>query len=188
MQFPQLETSRLQLTQLTRGDAADVLTLFSQSSVVKYYDLEQFTDEAQAKQLIAFFSKRYSEGVGIRWGIKLKETNTLIGTCGYNSWSAAMRNAVIGYDLHPNFWGKGIMTEALQAIIKVGFNGDLPCGKLHRIQADTVPGNIASEAVLTKLGFREEGIRRQAGFWKNAYHDLKCFALLASQLPATSLK
>ncbi|WP_042153559.1 hypothetical protein, partial [Pseudoalteromonas sp. '520P1 No. 412'] len=39
-------------------------------------------------------------------------------------------------------------------------------------------GNAASESVLKKLGFKEEGIRRSSGFWKKEFHDLKCFGLI----------
>lgn len=96
-----------------------------------------------------------------------------------------MRNAVIGYDLHPEFWRHGYSSEAVRAIIAAGFAGTLPCGELHRIQADTIPGNSASEALLRRLGFKEEGLRRESGYWKNKFHDLKCFGLLRSEFSAT---
>ncbi len=86
--------------------------------------------------------------------------------------------AVIGYDLLPSYWGKGLATEAVNQIVKEAFLGKLPCGKLNRIQADTIPGNIGSESVLLKIGFKEEGLRRQCGYWKNQFHDLKCFGLI----------
>jgi len=89
-----------------------------------------------------------------------------------------MRSATIGYDLNRDYWGRGITTEALRSIIRYAFSGKLPCPIVNRIQADTIPGNIASEKVLLKLGFVEEGIRRQSGYWKDQYHDLKCFGLL----------
>ena len=92
-----------------------------------------------------------------------------------------MRNAVVGYDLLPMLWGNGYATEAIRAIIQAAFAGGLPCGLLNRIQADTVPGNDASEALLLRLGFKEEGLRRESGYWKSAYHDLKCFGLLRSE-------
>ena len=92
-----------------------------------------------------------------------------------------MRNAVIGYDLLPAFWAKGFASEAVGRICAAAFAGDLSCGALHRIQADTVPGNIASERLLKKLGFIEEGVRRDSGYWKGRYHDLKCFGLLATE-------
>lgn len=96
-----------------------------------------------------------------------------------------MRNAVIGYELHPEFWQQGYCAEAVGAIIGAGFAGALPCGELHRIQADTIPGNSASESLLLRLGFKEEGIRRDCGYWKNKFHDLKCFGLLCSEFSAT---
>lgn len=96
-----------------------------------------------------------------------------------------MHNAVIGYDLSPESWGNGYATEAVRAMIQAGFTGKLPCGPLHRIQADTVPGNHASEALLHRLGFKEEGLRRESGYWKNAFHDLKCFGLLQSEFKTT---
>jgi ribosomal-protein-alanine N-acetyltransferase len=92
-----------------------------------------------------------------------------------------MRNAVIGYDLMPEYWGNGYASEAVRAIIHAAFIGELWCGPLNRIQADTVPGNYASEVLLRNLGFMEEGLRRESGYWKNAFHDLKCFGLLRSE-------
>ncbi len=96
-----------------------------------------------------------------------------------------MRNAVIGYDLHPEIWRQGYSSEAVRAIIGFGFSGALACGELHRVQADTVPGNCASESLLRRLGFREEGLRRECGYWKNKFHDLKCFGLLRTEFSAT---
>ena len=92
-----------------------------------------------------------------------------------------MQNAVIGYDLLPTVWGNGYAAEAVSAIIATAFNGELAAGPLHRIQADTVPGNQASEALLRKLGFKEEGLRRDSGFWKGRFHDLTCFGLLSTE-------
>jgi ribosomal-protein-alanine N-acetyltransferase len=179
--FPVLETNRLRLDKLTSADSNSLFDLFSNNSVVEYYNLEAFTERSQAINLIAFFNYRFKDNSGIRWAIRLKKTNQLIGTCGFNTWSSKMKNTVIGYDLLPNFWGNGFTTEAVNRIVKSAFSGELPCGKLNRIQGDTVPGNSASEAVLLKVGFKEEGIRRQSGYWKNQFHDLKCFGLIKSE-------
>ncbi|MCO7197553.1 GNAT family N-acetyltransferase [Pseudoalteromonas sp. OANN1] len=181
MQFPEFETPRLKLTALSTSDSNAIFELFSNREVVKYYDLEAFSERLQAEKLIDFFHSRFVSGVGIRWAIRLKGTEQLIGTCGFNSWNPAMKNAVIGYDLMPKFWGKGYTTEALHQIISAAFGGLLGCGALNRIQGDTVPGNHASEAVLEKLGFKAEGVRRQSGYWKEQFHDLTCFGLLKSE-------
>ncbi|PWQ92565.1 GNAT family N-acetyltransferase [Leucothrix pacifica] len=181
MQFPEFDTQRLKLTMLNKSDAEAIFKLFSDDLVVEYYDLEAFTDLSQAVKILNTFETRYKNKQGIRWAIRLKNTNQLIGTCGLNAWSPAMKSAVIGYDLLPEFWGRGYMTEAVRRVIKAAFSGELSCGELNRIQADTVPGNDASESVLRRLGFKEEGLRRQSGYWKNRFHDLKCFGLIRSE-------
>ncbi len=71
-----------------------------------------------------------------------------------------------------------IGTAFVHRIVTAAFDGELPCGELHRIQGDTIPGNKASESVLEKVGFKEEGLRRHSGYWKNKFHDLKCFGLI----------
>lgn len=92
-----------------------------------------------------------------------------------------MRNAMIGYDLMPDYWRNGYATEAVRAIIQAAFMDVLPCGPLNRIQADTMVGHCASETLLRRIGFKEEGIRRESGYWKNAFHNLKCYGLLRSE-------
>lgn len=178
MIFPRIETDRLLMNELQSADEDSLFKLFSNPSVVEYYDLDAFNDVRQAGSLIRLFRSRYEKGAGIRWAIRLKQDGELVGSCGFNSWDKKSRHAFIGYDLMPEYWGCGISAEAVSAIIREAFSGSLACGQLHRIQADTIPGNIASEALLRKLGFKEEGLRRECGYWKNAFHDLKCYGLL----------
>jgi len=184
VKFPQIETKRLLLCELNNSDDHDVFELFSDPLVVEYYDLSEFLSIEQAQQLISLFHSRYENGIGIRWAIRLKGDNELIGTCGFNSWSENMKSASIGYDLKSPFWGNGYAQEAVRSIIVPAFEGGLACGALNRIQADTVPGNFASENLLVKLGFVEEGLRREAGHWKSKFYDLKCFGLLKSEFKA----
>jgi ribosomal-protein-alanine N-acetyltransferase len=179
--FPSRETGRLLLTELQPEDEIALFQLFSNPAVVEYYDLDAFKDVSQAADLLRLFKARYDEKQGIRWAIRLKTTGQLIGSCGFNSWSSKMRSAVIGYDLLPEFWQQGYAREAVHSIIDAAFSGLLPCGALHRIQADTVPGNSASEVLLLRLGFQFEGLRRECGYWKGKFHDLNCFGLLDSE-------
>jgi ribosomal-protein-alanine N-acetyltransferase len=66
------------------------------------------------------------------------------------------------------------MTEALGVVV--------PCGhrvfRLNRIEAWTLPGNIASERVLEKTGFQYEGTLRQRGWFKGTFHDCRMFGRL----------
>ncbi len=180
-----LETSQLRLALISDRDEDGIFTLFSNSKVVEYIELEPFQDKSQASKVIQLFKTRVAKRQGMRWGIYLKDSKqasaNLIGTCGFNSWNIKMKHAVIGYDLLPDYWGKGIAFEALDCIISMAFSGELPCGALNRIQADTVLDNHRSESLLLKLGFEEEGIRRQSGYWKGKAHDLKCFGRLGDR-------
>ncbi|OCQ21031.1 GNAT family acetyltransferase [Pseudoalteromonas luteoviolacea] len=181
MSFPILETDRLQLNEITKDDVDAIFTIFSNPDVIEYYDTPIFTSKEQAENLINVFTARFENGLGIRWAIRTKSDNQLIGTCGFNSWNAKMQYTNIGYELIPSCWGMGYAHESVNAIIKLAFEDKLPCGPIHRIQADTVPGNDASDRLLTNLRFKEEGLRRESGYWKNKFHDLKCFGLLRNE-------
>ena len=69
------------------------------------------------------------------------------------------------------------MTEALKAVINYGFSEGF-FYYLNRIEAFTYLKSEASIALLKKVGFKEEGVRREYGYWKNKFHDLRCFSLL----------
>jgi ribosomal-protein-alanine N-acetyltransferase len=176
--FPQLETSRLVLTRIGPADAQFIFELFADPKVVEYCDLEPFLSVDEAVQLIGLFASRFDAGSGIRWAIRERGSESLVGTCGFNSWNKRMRHGTIGFDLKRPYWGRGMMTEAASAVIRAAFSSTLSCGKLHRIQADTMIGNVASERVLTKLGFKEEGIRQGAAYIHGSYRDMKCFGMV----------
>lgn len=102
----------------------------------------------------------------MRWAIVLREQeNRVIGSCGYYNLNEANRSVEIGYDLHPAHWRQGIMTEALRAAINYGFSNKFPFW-LNRIEALTYVEHEASAGLLRKLGFQEEGIRREYGHFR----------------------
>jgi ribosomal-protein-alanine N-acetyltransferase len=176
--FPILETSRLHLTEVTASDSHAVFELFADENVVRFYAVACLVELAQAEQLIQLWRTRFESGLGIRWGVRLRESHELIGTCGFNTWSSQMRAGTIGFDLKPTYWGRGMVSEALRAALSAAFGAQLPCGELNRVQADVVAGNVRSENVLRALGFQDEGLRRECAYWKNSYHDMRCFGLL----------
>lgn len=180
LQFTILNTERLILDEIMSEDTESLYKHFTNKDVLEYYNLDAFVNIEEALSLIKHFKKRLDEGLGIRWAIRLKSNNMFVGTCGFNSFDSSNKSSVIGYDISRDFWGNGYAPEALRAIINFGFSGSLPCGTLNRIQGDIVPGNVASEAVLKKLGFKEEGLLRESGYWKGRFHDLKCYGLIKS--------
>jgi len=176
--FPILETRHLVLRETVEQDAEALFRIFSDPDVMRYYDVEAFTDLIQAQQLVARQHYRFEQKQRFRWGIALKETDELIGTCGFVLWERRQYYAEIGYDLASKYWRQGFMSEAAQAMVKFGFAHM----DLHRIEAMVMPENIASLQLLRKLGFREEGLLRERGFWKGTFHDLILFSLLKQDL------
>ena len=83
----------------------------------------------------------------------------------------------IGYDLNPEYWGKGIMQEALSKIIHFAFTSM----KINKIEAKIEPENKSSIKLLEKLDFYKEGVLRQHEFEKGKYVDLAIFSILKSE-------
>ena len=173
--FPQLETENLILRRLSDTDAPAVLRIFGDDTVTHYYDLDTFTDLAQAEELIERFERRFAHQIGIRWGLARKSApDEIIGTCGYNIWIQDHDRAVVGYDLARTYWRRGIMSEALRQVVHFGF---VEMG-LNRIETPVFQDNAASRRLLEKLGFCEEGVLREYEFLKGRFIDLAMYSLL----------
>lgn len=172
--FPLLETERLVLRQLKTEDSKDLFHYFSKDEVTKYYDLECFDVIGQAEELIKTWNNRYQEQKGIRWGITIKSEDRVIGTCGFHNWSTEHYKAEIGYELTPEYWRQGIMTEVLNEIVQYGFKA---LG-LNRIEAFIDPDNISSKKLLEKAGLQEEGYLKDYFYEKNKFVNAVIFAIL----------
>jgi len=83
-------------------------------------------------------------------------------------------NAYLGYGLGVKFTGEGLMTEAIELILKYAFK-DL---KLHRIEANVQPENTPSIAVLTRCGFTKEGFSRKYLKIGGRWRDHERFAII----------
>jgi ribosomal-protein-alanine N-acetyltransferase len=176
--FPILKTERLSLREFHPTDAQAVFDSFSQEKVTKYVNRGPMQSFQEAKELVETRASLFKRGIGIRWAIvKIDDPSNLIGSCGCYKLDKSNRSMEIGYDLHPDYWRQGIMTEAVKTMLDFAY-GEAFFYHLNRIQALTYVNNAASIGLLKKLGFKEEGIRREAGYWKDQYHDLKSFSLL----------
>jgi len=177
-EFPQLETDRLILREMTLDDVEFYFHHFNNDKVVDGCCFPGPKNlEAAKEELELYCIKPFKENRGIRWGIARKEGNELIGTCGYYDWIKPSRRAEIGYDLAPANWGQGIMTEALCAALKHGFE---KMG-LNRIQAIIDSKNIRSLKLVHRLGFKKEGVLRQRSYFNGQFLDDVCFSLLKKE-------
>jgi [ribosomal protein S5]-alanine N-acetyltransferase len=172
--FPTLETERLVLRKVESTDLEQLYVLLSDPEVAKFDYFYPLTSKAEAMKFIERYAEELEEGEEITWAVALKETNKLIGTCCLGDFDEGARRTEIGYAVIQSEWGKGYGTEALEAVIRFGFN----FMKLNRIEAAITPGNHASVRVLDKLNFVQEGIVRERDLIKGKLEDGIIMAML----------
>ena len=173
--FPLLETNRLILRKMALSDVEFYFSHFNIREIVEGCCFPGPKSlEAAEEELEAYCIKPFEENRGIRWGIIRKGSNQLIGTCGYYDWNKNARRAEVGYDLNPKYWGQGIMTEALRAILKYSFEKMA----LNRVQAIIDSKNARSIGLVLGLGFKEEGVLRERSYFNGQFRDDVCFSLL----------
>jgi ribosomal-protein-serine acetyltransferase len=101
----------------------------------------------------------------------------IIGVVGFHNVERVHRSASIGYWLDEQHQGRGIMTRAVQALMRYAFNE----WKLNRVEIRAATDNRRSRAIPERLGLREEGVLREAERVGERYNDLVVYAMLASE-------
>jgi RimJ/RimL family protein N-acetyltransferase len=106
--------------------------------------------------------------------ITFKENDQLIGGCAVKRKSVEASDGEIGYVLHKDYWGRGIATEAVEVLLRFGFE-EL---KLHRIFATCMTENLGSKRVLEKNGLRLEGHLKENVLQRGRWRDSLIYAIL----------
>lgn len=175
-QFPTLTTRRWILRAPTAHDVEDIYQIMSDPRVIRYFGSLPMTTREQAAERVASFQRAFAEQSGIRWAISEPRSGRLIGTCGYWRIIKPHCRAEIGYELASEWWGQGVMPEALSAVLAFGFT----TMGLHTVEAQIHPENGGSRRVLEKLGFVQEGYFRENYFdlVEDRFTDTAVFSLL----------
>lgn len=109
---------------------------------------------------------------------KESEEDTLIGNCGIHQVNWKDRVGVCGIMIgEKNYWGKGYGTEAMELLLYYAFN----TLNLNRIELMAYDFNQRALKCYEKLGFIEEGLKRQAVFINGDYHDVIIMGLLSHE-------
>jgi RimJ/RimL family protein N-acetyltransferase len=173
-EFPELVTQRLRLRAMCPRDAAALLSILGDPEVTRYHNMPTMTTLIEAQSALERLEQRYAARDTIRWAIEPVGHGKMIGTVGLLRFDFEQRRAEVGYELARHWWGRGLAPEAVAAVIRYGFS----VLRLHRIEAGVLPGNDASVRVLQKLGFLEEGTRRDYLYVKERFHSFRWFSLL----------
>ncbi|MFF2752902.1 GNAT family N-acetyltransferase [Psychrobacillus sp. NPDC058041] len=122
--------------------------------------------------IIPIWIKNYADNNGFDAGIR--NNGKLVGMIGLHYIDWKNRSTSIGYFLSEEAQGKGIITKSLQSIIDYLFK----IIKLNRIEIQVAASNLKSIAIPTRLGFVQEGIKRDGQWLYDHYEDLITFSLL----------
>ncbi|MFG6494659.1 GNAT family N-acetyltransferase [Fictibacillus sp. UD] len=177
-EFPIIETERLILREVTFEDAEDMLTYLSDPDVVKHMGLEPYETVEDVHSEIQWYQSIVKEGSGMRWGITLRNSGNVIGSCGFLNRAPKHFRAEVGFELSKHYWGKGIAAEALEAVVKFGFEHL----QLERIEALIEPANAPSQKLVEKTGFMKEGLLRHYEYTCGKFDDLFIYSILKGDL------
>lgn len=114
-----------------------------------------------------------SQDRGAYWAICNPE-GKLIGSAGFESWNTFHKRLELAFELHPDYQGKGLMTQALKTIIDIGFN----TMQAVRIEAFTLTDNTPSIKLLEKLGFIHEAELQKYRMFNGKIRNIHLYALL----------
>jgi ribosomal-protein-alanine N-acetyltransferase len=177
-EFPVLETKRLVLRRMTMDDDEFFLRNFSDPVTVDLTGWEPPKNiESAREELREHCIDNFTNSTGIRWGVTIKGNHDLIGTLGIYKWDKVNHHAEMGYDLLPEHRNKGIMTEAMTAVLDYVF-GTM---RLNRVCALIDPRNSASRNLLLRLGFSKEGEFRESTYFRGKYLTDVVYALLSNE-------
>lgn len=172
-----IETHRLILRPFRMEDAEAMYRNWAgDDEVTKFLTWPTHSSVEVSRAVLSDWTSHYGNPEFYNWAIVPKELGEPIGSIAVVGQRKDIRQAAMGYCMGRAFWRRGIMAEALTALIgflldEVGFD---------RIEADHDPRNPASGRVMEKSGMKHEGIMRQAGKSNQGIIDINRWAILNS--------
>jgi [ribosomal protein S5]-alanine N-acetyltransferase len=172
--FPVLSTPRLTLRALRASDLDDLFDYASDPEIDRFTPWEHYTSKDEARENLGEFLADYATyGMGA-WGIEHGDgaDRRLIGIANFSRPHPLNRRVEMGYTIARAYWGQGLATEAVQALLRFGFD------QMHlvRIEAVVLPDHLASARVLQKAGLQLEGLLRSYQVWRGQPRDLHMYA------------
>ncbi|GFM79678.1 N-acetyltransferase [Pseudomonas cichorii] len=156
----ELHTSRLLIRELGSTDIPALAAILGDAQVMRYSVRGVLSEQATAEFVQGCINCYDTDGFGPMAVID-KASSRLAGFCGFNAERVdGVREVEIGYRLGTAFWGQGLATEAVRAMLQHGF----AVLGMPSVIAIVQPENTASVNILRKTGF--------SGFIHSQYHRL----------------
>lgn len=173
--FEQRIDSKITLRMLQPVDATELFEVVERNRDYLRQWLPWLDQNRTADDTLEFIDSaldQYASGRGfvcaVRWN------RSIVGVAGYHPIDRANRCVELGYWLAEEHTGKGIMTKSCRTLVDFAFDGL----RLNRVVIRAADGNQRSKAVAERLGFRREGVLREAEWLYDRYVDLVVFGIL----------
>lgn len=174
-----LETNRLIIRDFNNTDWDALHRLYMMLETVKYNPSGYPENEEASKKLVAEWSAQSGQAVREKYSAAIitKEDFQFVGVVSLDLGNRKYRKAEIWYKLLPAYWGQGLATEAVKAMLAFGFEQLL----LHRIECGCSIHNIASFKIMEKVGMTREGIKRKVLPLDGEWHDAYLYSILEEE-------
>ena len=177
-----IEAARVRVRMLAASDLPALYEVNADEAVTRLLPYATWTSPADAD---AWFERRagiQATGMALQLVVADKASDRAIGTALLFRLEEGSARAELGYVLGRAHWGRGLMHEALGALLDRAFGAMA----LRRLEAEVDVRNAASARVLQRLGFTREGLLRQRWVSKGEAKDVEIFGLLRDEWPAAS--
>ena len=172
-----IESNRLLVRLVEEADLTDLLAINGDDEVTRYLPYASWQSLADGQAWCKRMAALNATGNGLQFVALEKSSRRVVATCLLFRYDEQSARAELGYVLGREHWGRGLMHEALSALISYAFE---TCA-LRRVEAEVNPANDPSNRLLQKLGFRKEGLLRQRWFDKGSAHDTNIYGLLGEE-------
>jgi ribosomal-protein-alanine N-acetyltransferase len=179
MDTPTMDLDGARLRPLRVSDAGALLAYLQDPAVTELTSYP-VVSAAMVEAMIARAQSRWAAGELSKWGLALPHEDRLVGTCGFNDWSRDHGWGELAYDLAQAHWGKGLMRQAVAAVLEWTFRQNL----VHRVQAFVRVDNGRSQLLLERSGFLREGCLRGYRVCRGQPHDFYVYGLLRPEWAA----
>ena len=172
--LPVITSSRVVLRWISEDDIDGLYEVFGDPKVMRYWSTPPLANREAAAELQREIASGNEDNSMFKWGLALRESNSVIGTTTLFNLNLDNGRAELGYAMSSAYWGKGYMHEALQALLSHAFE----VMNLRRLEADVDPRNAGSIRTLERLGFQREGFLRERWQVNGEIQDAFFYGLL----------
>ncbi|MFN0291353.1 GNAT family N-acetyltransferase [Pedobacter helvus] len=149
--FPELRTRRLLLRQVLPTDVEAVMKIRGNEEAMRYIPRPRAKTTEDALAVVKMLTDGIKEGKSINWAVSnIHNPSEIYGIMGYVNFYPELNKAEIGYMLHPDYWGKAYVPEAIVEVEKFGFEQI----NLQSIEAKIDPRNGNSRKILLRNNYQ----------------------------------